>query len=108
MSTPTAIAKPLERIAENPLWLRQFSVAEYHKMIDSGILGPDDRVELLEGWIFKKMPQNPPHSTSIVRATRGLARILPVDWSLRIQLPITLSESEPEPDITVARGEDET
>jgi Uma2 family endonuclease len=92
----------------DPFALRRFSVAEYHKMIDAGILTPNDRVELLEGWIVQKMPQNPPHSSSVGRVNRCLGRILPNDWSLRVQCPITLSESEPEPDIVVARGKEGT
>jgi hypothetical protein len=43
-------------------------------MIKIGILKPDDRVELLEGWIVKRNPQNPPHSNSVTRAIRQLAR----------------------------------
>jgi hypothetical protein len=49
MSTLSPAAKPLERIANDPYWLRQFSVVEYHKMVESGILTSNDRVELLEG-----------------------------------------------------------
>ena len=105
MSSAPAVANPLERIAEDPLWLRQFSVAEYHKMIETGILHSGDRVELLEGWIVKKMSQNPPHSASVNRVNRILSKVLPAGWSLRIQSPVTLSDSEPEPDLTVARGD---
>jgi len=39
---------------------------------------------------------------------RAVAQILPSNWSLRIQCPITLSDSEPEPDITLARGAEGT
>lgn len=102
------LAEPLERIKNDPFALRQFSVAEYHKMINTGILTPTERVELLEGWIVKKMPQKPPLSASVSRVNRCLARVLPDNWSLRVQCPITLSDSEPEPDIVVARGKEGT
>jgi hypothetical protein len=108
MSTLTTIARPLERILYDPLALRRFSVSEYHKMFKTGILKPHDRVELLRGWIIKKMPPNPPHSGSVGRVNRRLARILPDDWSLRVQCPITLSDSEPEPDSVLARGAEGT
>ncbi len=101
------IPNPLERIAMDPHWLRQFSVAEYDQMVEAGILTPDDRVELLEGWIVNKMPQNPPHASSVSRVRRRVDRVLPETWTMRIQAPITLSNSEPEPDITLARGEEE-
>ena len=54
MSTLAPVARPSERISNDPFWLRRFSVAEYHKMIESGVFNADDRVELLEGWIVKK------------------------------------------------------
>lgn len=37
----------------SPVRLRRFTVAEYHKMIDAGILGEDEHVELLEGEIVE-------------------------------------------------------
>ncbi len=104
MAALTTVTKPKDSAAIDPYALRRFSVAEYHKMIKNGILTAEDRVELLEGWIVKKMPQNPPHSSSVTRANRRLARILPEHWTLRVQMPITLRESEPEPDIVLARG----
>ena len=44
-----------------PVPVRRFTVDEYHQMIRAGILGEDDDVELLEGWIVPKMPRNPAH-----------------------------------------------
>jgi Uma2 family endonuclease len=108
MSTPATAAVPLERIVNDPFALRRFSVAEYHKMIQTGILKANDRVELLRGWIVKKKPQNPPHSGSVGRVNRRLARSLSENWRLRVQCPITLSDSEPEPDIVLARGKEGT
>lgn len=107
MSTMTFAPKPLERIANDPLWIRRWSVAEYHEMIETGILSPDHRVELLEGWIVNKMPQKPPHASSVTRVNSRVAKFRPEGWTLRVQMPITLSDSEPEPDITLARGEEE-
>ena len=52
MSTLTTIVKPAERIVNDPYWLRQFSVAEYHQMIEAGILTSNDRVELLRAGQF--------------------------------------------------------
>ena len=107
MSSLSTAASPLERIAEDPLWLRQFSVAEYHKMIETGIIPSGERVELLEGWIVNKMTQNPPRRSSVSRVVRRLSRVLPESWTMQVQGPITLSDTEPEPDIAIARGEEE-
>jgi Uma2 family endonuclease len=87
--------------------VHRFTVDEYHQMIDAGILTTNHKVELLKGWIVDKMPQNPPHITSITRLGRWLMKALPEEsWTVRLQGPITLSDSEPEPDIVVARGPD--
>jgi Putative restriction endonuclease len=87
--------------------MHRFTVDQYHEMINAGILTKYHKVELLDGWIVDKMPQNPPHPTTVSRLNRWLARILPeIDWVLRIQCAITLATSEPEPDVVVARGPD--
>ena len=106
MST-AALSGPLNRIANDPYWIRQFSVDEYHRMVETGILTPDHRVELLEGWIVNKMSQNPPHRNSVGRVARRVSKVLPDTWTISIEGPITLSDSEPEPDVTLARGEEE-
>ena len=85
----------------------RLSVGEYHAMIRAGILTPEDRVELLDGYLVAKMPQNPPHSSTVGRLTEDLARLVPAGWRLRIQLPVTLTvgENEPEPDAALVRGD---
>lgn len=85
----------------------QFSVEQYHRMVASGILTEDDRVELLKGWIIKKMSHNPPHESSITRINRYLIPVLPLEWVLRVQASLTLADSEPEPDFAIAQGPDE-
>lgn len=87
--------------------LRRLSVADYHRMIASGVLTAADRVELLDGYIVEKTTQNPPHSAAITRWNRWLSRLLPETWCLRVQCPITLGTSEPEPDFALARRPEE-
>jgi Uma2 family endonuclease len=86
--------------------LHRFSVDDYHRMIETGILFSGQPIELLEGLLVRKMPIHPPHSTSLQRTWKRILALLPGGWELRIQQPITLSDSEPEPDICVARGSD--
>ncbi len=107
MSALTALNEPKRQLEIDRFALRRFSVAEYHRMIKTGVLKPDDRVELLEGWVVNKMPQNPPHSSSVTRTQRRIAKVLPDHWTMRVQMPITLSASEYEPNITLARGDEE-
>jgi Uma2 family endonuclease len=87
--------------AQEPLHL--LSVGDYHRMIDAGILGEEDRVELLEGAIIEMTPEGPAHSTVIARLNRFIARALDdPSLLLRVQSPLTFEpRSEPEPDLVV-------
>ena len=102
-----AILPVRDPIAAEPLPVYRFSVKQYHRMIEAGILTDKDRVELLQGWIVPKMPQTPLHAGTITRITRRFAPLLPSEWPLRVQSAITLPESEPEPDLAIARGPEE-
>lgn len=86
----------------------RFSVPEYHKLIEIGVLTEDDNLELLEGYLVNKMARNPPHDSSIQLAQDALGPKLPNGWRLRIQSAITLSDSEPEPDLALVRGDART
>lgn len=86
------------------MFLRRFSVPEYHRMIDAGVFAKDDRFELLDGWIVSKMPHNPPHDLSVSLGLRQLSSRSPAPWFCRVQSAITLATSEPEPDIAVVHG----
>jgi Uma2 family endonuclease len=85
---------------------RRFSVDEYHKLIEVGILKVGDPVELLDGYLVVKMSRNPPHDGTLAILNRLLVRLVPDTFSVRPQLAVTTAESEPEPDQAVARGSD--
>ena len=80
-----------------------WTVKEYHKIIDYGILTPESRVELLEGRIIEMNPQRAPHAATTQRTSDYLKAQLNQQVYIRMQLPITLSNSEPEPDIAVVK-----
>ena len=89
-------------VPTEPIW--QLSVQQYHEMIRAGILGEDDPVELLEGWLVTKMMKNPPHCAATQLVRQAVERVLPDDWHVGTHAPVTLATSEPEPDVTVVRG----
>jgi Uma2 family endonuclease len=97
-------SKPVARVAPSLGSLRQFSVAEYHRMIETDILTEEDKVELLNGYVVLKMPRNPPHDSTISALNRLLSGIIQANWILRIQSAVTFALSEPEPDLVLARG----
>jgi len=90
-------------VPADPIW--RLSVDQYHQMVETGILTDDDLVELLEGWLVTKMPKNPRHRLSTQLTREAIARLLPPEWYVEDQEPITLADSEPEPDVAVIKGE---
>lgn len=106
--TPTPTAQsPLAGLAAVASFFR-LTVDEYHEMIRNNILTTEDRVELLDGYLVNKMPQNTAHGSTVDRLTEDLNRVKPTGWRVRIQLPITLAKSEPEPDAVLVRGDRRT
>jgi Uma2 family endonuclease len=78
---------------------------QYLALVDQGVLGPDDRVELLEGVIVSMAPQNVPHAAGVSRALRALHRAVGDRAVVRPQLPLVLGRrSVPEPDAAVVAG----
>ena len=81
-----------------------FTVDAYHRLAECGILGEDDRVELLDGQIVEMTPIGPRHAFCVDRLNRLLSRIAEDSAVVRVQNPVTLgSRTEPEPDIALLR-----
>jgi Uma2 family endonuclease len=86
---------------------RRIAVGEYHRMIEAGILGEDEHVQLIAGTLVAMTPQGSRHAVVIQRLTAALVRAVGGDLAVRPQLPLTLLEdSEPEPDLAVVRAAD--
>jgi Uma2 family endonuclease len=101
-SIPQAVSIPPVLLPES-VW--RISVEQYHQMISAGILTEDDPVELLAGILVTKLPKKPPHSLVTQLTREALAQIISPDWYVDAQEPITLADSEPEPDVAIVRGE---
>jgi Uma2 family endonuclease len=82
----------------------RLTVAQYHAMAASGILSEQDPVELLEGWLVRKMTKNRPPVIATALLRRALEQVVPSGWYVAPQEPITTLDSEPEPDLAVVRG----
>ena len=103
LSPPTP--SPSTPAEPNASTFYRLTVEQYHDMIRNGTLGDRDPVELLDGILVQKMPEGPAHAGLIDIAADVLTRIVPPGWIVRQAHPITLIESEPEPDVAVARGD---
>ncbi len=73
-------------------------------MAQAGILGEDDRVELIQGEIIEMSPIGSTHAGCVTRLTMSLARELDERFAVGVQNPVRLdASSEPQPDISIYR-----
>lgn len=92
------------RTAAVPPEPRRFSVDEYYRMAEAGILGPDERVELLEGAIIEMAPIGSWHAYCVAWLTNWFSSRLMGRAVVWAQNPVRLdSGSEPEPDLALLR-----
>lgn len=86
----------------------RFSVADYHRMAEAGILDEDDRVELIDGEIVSMSPVGVRHSGTINRLNKLLVRTLGDAAVVAVQNPVQLTDdTEPEPDLAVLLPRDD-
>lgn len=101
--TSTPPGPPLSGPPPDNLW--PLSVERYHQMIDAGILTTDDPVELLDGYLVRKMPKHAMHRFVTDELRDWFNSVLPAGYHTMAQDPVTLPTSEPEPDNSVIRGQ---
>lgn len=83
---------------------RRFTVEEYHRMAEAGILTEDDRVELIEGEIVQMTPIGQRHAATVARLTRRLVPAVADRALVWPQNPIRLPrDTEPQPDLVLLR-----
>jgi Uma2 family endonuclease len=82
----------------------RLSVEEYHRLDEFNESGR--RTELIRGIVIAKMSKSPLHSSIAKRLYDLIAAMLPKGFVVRREDPMTLADSEPEPDISVVRGTD--
>ncbi len=81
-----------------------FSVADYYRMAETGILSADDRVELIEGEIVKMSPIGSAHAACVNRLNRLFSSYISQAAVISVQNPVRLNDfSEPEPDVALLR-----
>lgn len=75
------------------------SVEEYHRMGEFNDRGR--RTELIRGVVIEKMSRSPLHSSIATRLYRTLVDLAPPNYVIRKEEPLTLRDSEPEPDLAI-------
>lgn len=78
-------------------------MAQYHRMNELGVIST--KTELIEGVILEKTGKSPLHTYLIHLLHDFFVQHLSEDYLVRKEDPLTLSHSEPEPDISIVKGE---
>jgi Uma2 family endonuclease len=103
MATATPTTTPIA--ATDGLVPHRFTVADYYRMAEAGILDEDDRVELLGGQVVDMSPIGPPHASAVDACGEAFAPLVVARRvTVRTQNPLALGEyDEPQPDVAVVR-----
>ncbi len=80
----------------------KWSIKEWHDLVNSGVLA-GKRVELLEGEIIEMSPEGIPHRNTNHKVVKYLRKLIEGLAEVYESHPITLDNSEPEPDIAIVR-----
>ncbi len=80
----------------------KWSIEEWHELVESGLL-EGKPVELLEGEIIEMSPEGIPHSYTNDSVVKYLRKVLEGLADVKESHPITLDNSEPEPDVAIVR-----
>lgn len=82
----------------------RFSVEDYYRMAETGVLRPGKRMELLDGKIIDMSPIGPFHGGLVGRLTRLFSKVAKDRWLVWPQNPLRLDDhSEPEPDVMLLK-----
>lgn len=83
----------------------RYTAERYFALFDQGILGPADRVELLDGVIVAMAPPNPPHDAAVAMTDDALREAVGTRAAIRVQMSFLVGGlSVPQPDVAVVPG----
>ena len=108
--TSAATAEPVKQPQPAPPTPRPYrwTVAGFHRLAEAGVLGEDDRIELIEGELIEMAPIGSDHAGHTNRLTHQLISLLGEKAVVAVQNPVVLDEvTEPQPDIALLRWRDD-
>jgi Uma2 family endonuclease len=83
---------------------RLFTIEEYERMVETGILERDDRVELIEGEIVEMSPIGDPHAAFVANLNHLLVSHMGDRARVWVQGPVRVPpRSKPQPDLALLR-----
>lgn len=89
---------------QQPFAQHRFTVEEYERMAEVGILDPDARVELLDGQVVEMAPIGSRHAARVANLQRLFDRHLQVEAIVWVQNPIRVDDyAQPHPGVALLR-----
>src|ERR1051325_6889484 len=98
----STLEKPIAPQPNRRLTTRQ----EFERAGETGIYGPEERLELIEGEVFSKLsPQLTPHAVATHLTIDELRVVFSKGFHVRSQAPMAIGDyNEPEPEISFVLG----
>ena len=92
-------------LAPPPFPIRPLTLAEYGQLIAQGFFGPEERVELIRGYVHSMTPKGPHHKYGLRRLTQRFYDCVGQEVVIQVQDSILLpaTGSQPEPDLALLR-----
>lgn len=91
-------------MSEDLIPRHRFTVQDYYRMAEVGLLAPDARVELIEGEVIDMVPQGTHHAEILRRLMTQLVLGARSRATVQSQCPLRLDDfSEPEPDFALLK-----
>ena len=98
----------MSEMEQRDVRIRPITVAEYHRMLEVGILYDREPVELLDGQLIAMPPEGPPHVSAVMALNELFVQRFAGRAMLRPGNPVTLDDtSEPQPDFTLVHRHDD-
>ncbi len=102
------VVPPEAEDASVQILYHKFTVDDYHRMLDIGILSEDDRAELIDGEVRAMCAIDPIHAAIVNRFNNYLSAQIADRAILSVQNPVRLHDyTEPLPDLALLRWQDD-
>src|SRR5687768_1425499 len=103
MSTAIEMENEIENGIDVEPSRRRFTVEEFQRMGEAGIITPDERVELIDGEVYEMTPVGPRHIWSVIYLTKYFIMLAEDDLHVSVQSGVNIGRTQVAPDFAILR-----
>lgn len=85
--------------------IHRLTVEDVFRMLDAGVLGGDERLELIDGILLDVTPAGEPHSDAVAWLTEHFVRAAGEAWQVRVQDTLFVPRGFRSPDLMLVSRE---